>query len=80
MYVGQSDINIVSAATRLIELMAQPGAEMLAPIVVDEILIRLLFSPSRHEIYGIAFALVCTSRQLMIPYLRDRIIFGCERL
>ena len=47
MYVGQSDINIVSAATRLIELMAQPGAELLEPIVVDEILIRLLFSPNR---------------------------------
>jgi len=46
VYVGQADMRIVSAATRLLELMAQPGeAELLAPLVVEEILIRLLRSP-----------------------------------
>jgi AraC-like DNA-binding protein len=46
VYVGQVDIRIVNAATRLLELMAQPGeAELLAPLVVEEILIRLLRSP-----------------------------------
>jgi hypothetical protein len=38
-------VSIVNAATRLIELMAQLGeAELLAPLVIDEILIRLLRS------------------------------------
>jgi hypothetical protein len=46
LYTGQANANIINAATRLIELMAQPGdAELLAPLVVDEILIRLLRSP-----------------------------------
>jgi transcriptional regulator GlxA family with amidase domain len=46
VYVGQANAGIVNAATRLIELMAQAGdAELLAPLVIDEILIRLLRSP-----------------------------------
>ena len=46
VYVGQADVNIFNAAIRLVELIAQPGdAELLAPLVVDEILIRLLRSP-----------------------------------
>ncbi len=46
VYVGQADVNIISAAIRLIELMAQHGdAQLIAPLVVDEILIRLLRSP-----------------------------------
>jgi hypothetical protein len=37
---------IIDAAARLLELMAQPAdAELLAPLVVDEILIRLLRGP-----------------------------------
>ena len=44
--VVRADVNILNAATRLIELMSQPGdAELLAPLVIDEILIRLLRSP-----------------------------------
>ena len=44
--VGQTTAAIVDAASRLLELMAQPAdAELLAPLVVDEILIRLLRSP-----------------------------------
>ncbi|HSB80918.1 MAG TPA: AraC family transcriptional regulator [Candidatus Methylomirabilis sp.] len=46
VYVGQADMRIVNAATRLLELMAQQGdAELLAPLAVEEILIRLLRSP-----------------------------------
>jgi AraC-like DNA-binding protein len=46
MYVGRSSASIVNAVTRLIEVMADPGdAELIAPLVIDEILIRLLRSP-----------------------------------
>lgn len=44
--VGLADAHIVNAAARLVELLAQPGdAELLAPLVIDEMLIRLLRSP-----------------------------------
>jgi AraC-like DNA-binding protein len=43
IYVTQSDAGIVNAAARLAELAATPAdAELLAPLVMDEILIRLL--------------------------------------
>jgi AraC-like DNA-binding protein len=43
--VGPANTAIVDAAARLIELMAHPeDAELVAPLVVDEILIRLLRS------------------------------------
>lgn len=46
LYVGDAGAHIIDAAARLLELMAQPvDAELLAPLVVDEILIRLLRSP-----------------------------------
>ncbi len=46
VYVAQADANIINAAVRLMGLMAQSSdAELLAPLVVDEILIRLLRSP-----------------------------------
>jgi AraC-like DNA-binding protein len=45
VFVGQATTAIVEAAVRLVELMAQPtDRELLAPLVVDEILIRLLQS------------------------------------
>jgi AraC-like DNA-binding protein len=45
VYVCQADAGIINAATRLVELAARPeDAELLAPLVVDEILIRLLRS------------------------------------
>ncbi len=44
--VTPADPGIFNAATRLVELMAQPDdAELLAPLVIDEIVIRLLRSP-----------------------------------
>jgi len=43
MFVGDANDAIVEAITRLLELMAEPkDAELLAPLVIDEILIRLL--------------------------------------
>jgi AraC-like DNA-binding protein len=43
--VGQATTAIVDAASRLVELMADPtDAELFAPLVVDEILMRLLRS------------------------------------
>ena len=46
VYLTPVDASIVSAATRLMECLAQPGdIELLAPLIVDEILIRLLRSP-----------------------------------
>jgi AraC-like DNA-binding protein len=43
LYVGRATDGIVDAVTRLLELMAQPeDANLLGPVVVDEILIRLL--------------------------------------
>ncbi len=46
LYVGDANAHIIDAATRLLELMTQPiDAELLAPLVRDEILIRVLRSP-----------------------------------
>jgi AraC-like DNA-binding protein len=67
VYIGQADANIVNAAIRLIELMAHPGdAELLAPLVIDEVLIRVLRSPigvrvaqiglANSGVYGVAKA------------------------
>jgi len=67
VHIGQADANIINAAIRLIELMAHPGdAELLAPLVIDEVLIRLLRSPigvrvaqiglTNSGVYGVAKA------------------------
>jgi AraC-like DNA-binding protein len=46
LHLGKADTATIAAATRLLELMGQPGdAELLGPLVVDEILIRLLRGP-----------------------------------
>lgn len=46
LYVGQATDAIVDAIARLLELVAHPAdAELLAPLAVDEILIRLLRTP-----------------------------------
>jgi AraC-like DNA-binding protein len=45
LFVGQATTAIVDAAARLVEAMAQPAAaDLLAPLAVDEIFIRLLLS------------------------------------
>ena len=46
VYIGNADPPIVDAANRLLQLMAQPqDEELLAPLAIDEILIRLLRGP-----------------------------------
>jgi AraC-like DNA-binding protein len=46
VYISQVDSNLLAASVRLLELMAQPeDAALLGPLVLDEILIRLLRSP-----------------------------------
>ncbi len=46
LYAGRSNDAIVNAVSRLLELMAHPDdADLLGPLVVDEILIRLLRTP-----------------------------------
>jgi AraC-like DNA-binding protein len=45
VYVAPIDLRIVNAATRLLELLGQPGeVDLLAPLFIEEILIRLLRS------------------------------------
>ncbi len=57
VYVGPSSPSIINAATRLIELMADAGdAELLAPLVIDEILIRLLRGPIGSRVAQIGLA------------------------
>jgi hypothetical protein len=51
LYVGDADAPLVDAAARLIGLMGRPGdAELIAPLVIDEILIRLLRGPMGSRI------------------------------
>lgn len=51
LYVGDADDEMIDAATRLVELMSRPlDAELIAPLVIDEILIRLLRSPMGSRI------------------------------
>jgi len=46
MYVGQATDDIIDAVSRLLDLMARPeDADLLGPLVVDEILVRLLRTP-----------------------------------
>ncbi len=57
VYVTPMDESIVNAATRLMECLAQPGdVELLAPLVIDEILIRLLRSPIGVRVAQMGFA------------------------
>ncbi len=56
VYTTVADASIVNAATRLMECLAQPGdVELLAPLVVDEILIRLLRSPMGVRVAQMGF-------------------------
>jgi AraC-like DNA-binding protein len=46
LYIGEADSHLIDAATRLITLTDRPAnAELIAPLVIDEIVIRLLVSP-----------------------------------
>jgi AraC-like DNA-binding protein len=51
LYVTDADAHLLDAARRLVELMSSPAdAALLAPLAVDEILIRLLRSPMGSRI------------------------------
>jgi len=57
VYITPVDASVVSAATRLMECLAHTGdAELLAPLVMDEILIRLLRSPIGVRVAQMGFA------------------------
>jgi AraC-like DNA-binding protein len=57
VYVTPVDASIINATTRLVECLAQPGdTDLLAPLVVDEILIRLLRSPIGVRVAQMGFA------------------------
>jgi AraC-like DNA-binding protein len=57
VYVVPVNVSIVNAATRVMECLAQPGdTELLAPLVMDEILIRLLRSPIGFRVAQMGFA------------------------
>jgi len=57
IYLTPADAGTVAAPIRLMECLAQPGdAELLAPLVIDEILIRLLRSPIGVRVAQMGFA------------------------
>ena len=57
VYITPADASIVNAVTRLMACLAQPGdAELVAPLIVDEILIRLLRSPIGVRVAQMGFA------------------------
>jgi len=57
VYVAPQDTSIINAATRLIECLAQPGdVALVAPLVVEEILIRLLRGPMGVRVAQVGLA------------------------
>jgi AraC-like DNA-binding protein len=57
VYVAPTDANIINAAVRLMECLSRPGdVELFAPLIFDEILIRLLRSPIGVRVAQMGFA------------------------
>jgi AraC-like DNA-binding protein len=73
VYLAAIDASIVDAATRLMECLGKPGdAELLAPLVMDEILIRLLRGPIGVRVAQVGFAESSVHRVAKaISWLRD---------
>jgi AraC-like DNA-binding protein len=73
VYVTPIDASVVNAATRLMTCLAQSGdAELLAPLVMDEILIRLLRGPIGVRVAQMGFAESSVHRVAKaISWLRD---------
>jgi len=73
VYVAPVDASIVDAATRLMECLAHAGdAELVAPLIKDEILIRLLRSPIGVRVAQMGFAESSLDRVAKaISWLRD---------
>ncbi|AFM41404.1 DNA-binding domain-containing protein, AraC-type [Desulfosporosinus acidiphilus SJ4] len=56
-YVVNADVSFVNAVTRLLECLEKPGdVELLSPLIMDEILIRLLRSPIGIHVAEMGFA------------------------
>lgn len=56
-YVFEADLSTIKAMTRLMECLQNPGdVELIAPLVFDEILIRLLRSPVGVHVAEMGFA------------------------
>ncbi len=73
VYRTAADASIVNAATRLMECLGEPGdSELLAPLVLDEILIRLLRSDIGVRVAQMGFAESSVQRVAKaISWLRD---------
>jgi AraC-like DNA-binding protein len=73
VYLAPIDASMIDAATRLMECLGKPGdAELLAPLVMDEILIRLLRSPIGVRVAQMGFAESSVQRVAKaISWLRD---------
>ncbi len=57
VYIAPADAGMINAASRLMECLANPGdTELVAPLVVDEILIRLLRSSIGVRVAQMGFA------------------------
>lgn len=73
VYVTPVDASLTNAAVRLLECFAQPGeTELVAPLVLEEILIRLLRSPIGVRVAQMGFAESSVQRiATAISWLRD---------
>ena len=73
VYITPIELSVLNAATRLMECLAQPSdMELVAPLVVDEILIRLLRSPIGVRVAQMGFAESSVERVAKaISWLRD---------
>jgi AraC-like DNA-binding protein len=73
VYTVQANAGIIDAVIRLMKLMTQPGdAELLAPLVIDEILIRLLRSPIGARVAQIGLAESCVHGVMKaVSWLRE---------
>ncbi len=57
VYITPAESNVIDAASRLMECLAHPAdAELVAPLIWDEILIRLLRSPIGARVAQMGFA------------------------
>jgi AraC-like DNA-binding protein len=73
VYVTPAEECILNATRRLMECLAQPGdAELVAPLVMDEVLIRLLRSPIGVRVAQMGFAESSVNRVAKaISWLRE---------
>jgi len=73
VYLAPTQDNFVDAATRLMECLANPSdIDLLAPLIIDEILIRLLRSPIGVRVAQMGFAESSVHRvERAISWLRE---------